>query len=105
LQKRGNQKVNAVTQFLLLADGISKTGDCTLLLLGATNKPWAIDPAAGGRSGPTAARICGARTNGIQSDCAADSWETERIPFYVWASRFSHGETTPLRAAVSTSNW
>lgn len=46
LQKRGNQKVNAVTQFLLLADGIAKSGDCTLLLLGATNKPWSIDPAA-----------------------------------------------------------
>ncbi len=46
LQKRGNQKVNAVTQFLILADGIAKTGDCTLLLLGATNKPWSIDPAA-----------------------------------------------------------
>jgi transitional endoplasmic reticulum ATPase len=46
LQKRGNQKVNAVTQFLILADGIAKTGECTLLLLGATNKPWAIDPAA-----------------------------------------------------------
>jgi len=39
LQKRGNQKVNAVTQFLILADGIAETGDCTLLLLGATNKP------------------------------------------------------------------
>jgi len=46
LQKRGNQKVNAITQFLILADGIAKTGDCTLLLLGATNKPWSIDPAA-----------------------------------------------------------
>lgn len=46
LQKRGNQKVNAVTQFLILADGITKTADCTLLLLGATNKPWSIDPAA-----------------------------------------------------------
>lgn len=46
LQKRCNQKVNAVTQFLILADGIAKMGDCTLLLLGATNKPWSIDPAA-----------------------------------------------------------
>lgn len=46
VQKRGNQKVNAVTQFLILADGIANTGDCTLLLLGATNKPWSIDPAA-----------------------------------------------------------
>jgi len=46
LQKRGNQKVNAVSQFLILADGIAKTNDCTLLLLGATNKPWSIDPAA-----------------------------------------------------------
>lgn len=46
LQKRGYQKVNAVTQFLILADGIAKTGDCTLLLLAATNKPWAVDPAA-----------------------------------------------------------
>lgn len=46
LQKRGNQKVNLVTQFLILADGIAKNEDCMLLLLGATNKPWNIDPAA-----------------------------------------------------------
>ena len=47
LQKRGRQKVNAVTQFLILADGISNDpGDCMLLLLGATNKPWSVDPAA-----------------------------------------------------------
>ena len=47
LQKRGRQKVNAVTQFLVLADGISNTpGDCMLLLLGATNKPWGVDEAA-----------------------------------------------------------
>ena len=45
LSKRGNQKVNAVTQFLILADGIVKSKNC-LLLLGATNKPWSIDPAA-----------------------------------------------------------
>lgn len=45
LSKRGNQKVNAVTQFLILADGLVKSSN-TLLLLGATNKPWAIDPAA-----------------------------------------------------------
>ena len=44
LSKRGNQKVNAVTQFLILADGIVKSKNC-LLLLGATNKPWSIDPA------------------------------------------------------------
>lgn len=47
LQKRGRQKVNAVTQFLILADGISSdSGGCMLLLLGATNKPWGIDEAA-----------------------------------------------------------
>ncbi len=46
LQKRGNQKVNLVTQFLILADGIAKNEECMLLLLGATNKPWNIDPAA-----------------------------------------------------------
>lgn len=47
LQKRGRQKVNAVTQFLILADGVSSNpGDCMLLLLGATNKPWSVDPAA-----------------------------------------------------------
>jgi len=47
LHKRGRQKVNAVTQFLVLADGISNSpGECMLLLLGATNKPWGIDPAA-----------------------------------------------------------
>ncbi len=45
LSKRGNQKVNAVTQFLILADGIVKSKNC-LLLLGATNKPWQIDKAA-----------------------------------------------------------
>jgi len=45
LSRRGNQKVNAVTQFLILADGLVKSTN-TLLLLGATNKPWAIDPAA-----------------------------------------------------------
>lgn len=46
LQKRGNQKVNAVTQFLILADGIAtQSNGSTLLLLGATNKPWSIDPA------------------------------------------------------------
>ena len=45
LSKRGNQKANAVTQFLILADGIVKSKNC-LLLLGATNKPWQIDPAA-----------------------------------------------------------
>jgi transitional endoplasmic reticulum ATPase len=46
LQRRGRQKVNAVTQFLILADGISNLpGDGMLLLLGATNKPWSIDPA------------------------------------------------------------
>lgn len=45
LGKRGNRKVNAVTQFLTLADGIVKTKNC-MLLLGATNKPWSIDEAA-----------------------------------------------------------
>lgn len=45
LSKRGRQKVNAVTQFLILADGIVKSKNC-MLLLGATNKPRSIDPAA-----------------------------------------------------------
>ena len=45
ISKRGNQKVNAVTQFLILADGIVKAKNC-LLLLGATNKPWGLDSAA-----------------------------------------------------------
>ena len=47
VQKRGAQKVNAVTQFLIMADGITNMKDGgMLLLLGATNKPWSIDPAA-----------------------------------------------------------
>jgi len=47
VQKRGAQKVNAVTQFLIMADGITNMDDGgMLLLLGATNKPWSIDPAA-----------------------------------------------------------
>jgi len=47
VQKRGAQKVNAVTQFLIMADGITNMSDGgMLLLLGATNKPWSIDPAA-----------------------------------------------------------
>nr|HPQ38698.1 ATP-binding protein [Synergistaceae bacterium] len=45
LQKRGNQKVNAVAEFLVLADGIANVKGGMLLLLGATNKPWSIDPA------------------------------------------------------------
>ncbi|NCC56552.1 MAG: ATP-binding protein [Synergistales bacterium] len=45
LQKRGNQKVNAVAEFLILADGVAAIKGGMLLLLGATNKPWSIDPA------------------------------------------------------------
>ena len=47
LKKRSSQPTNAVTQFLVMADGISNTqNDNMLLLLGATNKPWSLDPAA-----------------------------------------------------------
>jgi transitional endoplasmic reticulum ATPase len=45
LSRQGSQKVNAVTQFLILTDGIVSIKNC-LLLLGATNKPWSIDQAA-----------------------------------------------------------
>lgn len=47
LSRTGNQKVNVVTQFLMMSDGImsSLRSNEMLLLLGATNKPWALDPA------------------------------------------------------------
>jgi len=45
LSKRGNRKINTVTQFLALTDGVVKSENCTLLLA-ATNKPWQLDEAA-----------------------------------------------------------
>ena len=44
LGKRGNRKVDSVTQFLSLTDGLGTKDNC-LLLLCATNKPWALDAA------------------------------------------------------------
>ena len=44
LRKRGNQKVNAVNQFLTEVDGVKTNDNCMLLLL-ATNKPWILDEA------------------------------------------------------------
>ncbi len=44
LSRRGNQKVGMVAQFLTMMDGLVKNTNC-LLVLGATNKPWAIDEA------------------------------------------------------------
>lgn len=44
LHKRGGQKVNAVQEFLVQMDGLVKNSNC-LLLLAATNKPWALDEA------------------------------------------------------------
>jgi len=44
LRKRGNQKVNAVNQFLTEVDGLKTNDNCMLLLL-ATNKPWILDEA------------------------------------------------------------
>jgi transitional endoplasmic reticulum ATPase len=47
LSRSGNQKVNIVTQFLMMTDGImaSLAANESLLLLAATNKPWLLDPA------------------------------------------------------------
>jgi len=45
LSRRGARKINAVTQFLALSDGLLKIENCTLLI-GATNKPWSVDEAA-----------------------------------------------------------
>ena len=45
LEKRGNRKINTVTQFLSLTDGIAQSDNC-ILLLAATNKPWRLDEAA-----------------------------------------------------------
>jgi len=47
LSRTGNQKVNVVTQFLMVTDGVmaSLAGNEMLLLLAATNKPWLLDPA------------------------------------------------------------
>lgn len=44
LSRAGNQKIGAVTQFLSASDGLTKTKNC-LLLLAATNRPWALDRA------------------------------------------------------------
>ena len=44
LGRRGNQKVNAVTQFLALTDGVVKSSNC-MMILAATNKPWLLDEA------------------------------------------------------------
>ena len=44
LSRRGNRKIGVVTQFLMLADGLVENKNC-LLLLAATNKPWALDEA------------------------------------------------------------
>jgi len=44
LGRRGKQKVNAVTQFLALTDGVVKADNC-MLILAATNKPWQLDEA------------------------------------------------------------
>ncbi len=45
LSRRGGRKINAVTQFLTLSDGLLKIDNCTLLI-GATNKPWGMEEAA-----------------------------------------------------------
>lgn len=42
LAKRGREKVSAVVEFLVMADGISKRKN-NLLILGATNYPWMLD--------------------------------------------------------------
>lgn len=44
LSRRGNQKVNAVAQFLSLTDGLVDNANC-MLVLAATNKPWMLDEA------------------------------------------------------------
>lgn len=44
LSRRGNQKVGTVAQFLSLTDGLVKNENC-MLVLAATNKPWALDEA------------------------------------------------------------
>ncbi|MGC9261357.1 MAG: AAA family ATPase [Phycisphaerae bacterium] len=44
LSRRGNRKVGTVAQFLTLADGLVQNKNC-LLILAATNKPWALDEA------------------------------------------------------------
>lgn len=44
LSRRGNEKANAVDEFLVCTDGVERRKN-TLLLLGATNHPWLLDPA------------------------------------------------------------
>lgn len=46
LERRGNRKINTVTQFLSLTDGVVKVDQSCLLLLAATNRPWRLDEAA-----------------------------------------------------------
>jgi len=46
LERRGNRKINTVTQFLALTDGIATNEGKCILLLAATNKPWRLDEAA-----------------------------------------------------------
>ncbi len=44
LARRGREKASAVDEFLVMTDGFEKRKN-TLLLLGATNYPWLLDPA------------------------------------------------------------
>ncbi|MDO4588086.1 MAG: ATP-binding protein [Planctomycetia bacterium] len=44
LARRGNEKVSAVDQFLVMTDGVISRKN-NLLLLGATNYPWMLDDA------------------------------------------------------------
>jgi transitional endoplasmic reticulum ATPase len=44
LARRGNRAVDSVAQFLTLADGFNRAKNC-MLLLAATNRPWALDEA------------------------------------------------------------
>jgi len=44
LSRRGREKASAVDEFLVMTDGFEKRRN-TLLLLGATNYPWTLDPA------------------------------------------------------------
>jgi len=50
LGRRGNEKVNVIDEFLVLADGISERKN-DLLILGATNYPWLLDDAVFRRLG------------------------------------------------------
>lgn len=50
LGRRGNEKVNVIDEFLVLADGITERKN-NLLILGATNYPWLMDDAVFRRLG------------------------------------------------------